>query len=68
MRGELKDFRFSSGVEKSGMFTGYKIALAEACRQSGLSAPLLEAAIARDLGVGLKQEKLPPLPPRSEKD
>lgn len=47
------------------MLQKYKEALEEACRLSGFSAPLLEAAIAADFGQWLKQEKLPKPPATS---
>jgi len=56
------DLRFSSRAEKPEMLRRYKAALAEACRISGYSAPELEAAVARDFGGWVKQERLPKPP------
>jgi hypothetical protein len=57
------ELRFCSGREKQALLAKYKAALLEAARQSGLSETLIEAAVARDFGVWIKQEKLPKLPP-----
>jgi hypothetical protein len=56
------DLRWCSGAEKLEMLRKDKVALEEASRLSGFSAPLLEAAIAADFGQWLKQEKLPKPP------
>lgn len=56
------DLRFCGRAEKPEMLRRYKAALAEACRISGYAAPELEAAIARDFGEWVKQERLPKLP------
>jgi len=57
------DLRFCFGAEKPEMLRRYKAALEAACRASGFSGPELEAAIARDFGDWVKQEKLPKPPP-----
>ncbi len=54
--------RFCSGDEKPEMLRRYKGALAEASRRSGFTSPELEAAVARDFGDWVKQERLPKPP------
>lgn len=56
------DLRFCERPEKPEHLRRYQAALAEACRLSGYSAPELEAAIARDFGEWVKQERLPKPP------
>ena len=56
------DLRFSSGSEKPAMLRRYKAALEEASRRSGFTGPELEAALARDFGDWVKQERLPKPP------
>ncbi len=58
------DLRFCSGEEKLGMLRRYRAALQEAARKAGITEYLLEAAVARDFGEWVKQEKLPK-PPKS---
>ena len=57
------DLRFCSGSEKPEMLRRYKAALDEASRRSGFTGPELEAAVARDFGEWVKQERLPKPPP-----
>jgi len=56
------DLRFCSRTEQPEMLRRYKAALEEAGRISGYSAHELEAAIARDFGEWVKQERLPKPP------
>jgi hypothetical protein len=56
------DLRYCSGGEKPEMLRLYQAALEEAVRLSGVSAQLLEAAVARDFGEWVKQERLPKPP------
>lgn len=63
LHGAKYDLRFCSGAEKPEMVRRYKAALAEASRRSGYTGPELEAAVARDFGAWVKQEKLPKPPP-----
>ena len=56
------DLRFCSRIEQPEMLRRYKAALEEASRISGYSARELEAAIARDFGEWVKQERLPKPP------
>ena len=58
------DLRFCSGAEKSEMLRRYKEALAHASEESGVSESLLEAAVARDFGDWIREERLP-RPPKS---
>lgn len=62
LHGAKYDLRFCAGSEKPEFLRRYKIALEEACRQSGCTGPELEAAIARDFGEWVKQERLPKPP------
>jgi len=57
------DLRFCSRAEKPEMLRRYKAALGEAGVISGYPLPELEAAIARDFGEWVKQERLPKPPP-----
>ena len=59
------DLRFCSGTEKPEMLDRYRDALDAAAKAAGASAALLEAAVARDFGDWMRQEKLPPLPKHS---
>lgn len=47
------------------MLDRYRDALDAAAKAAGASAALLEAAVARDFGDWMRQEKLPPLPKHS---
>jgi len=58
------DLRFCSGDEKPEMLRHYRAALEEASRLSGVTSHVLEAAVARDFGEWVRQERLP-RPPRS---
>lgn len=58
------DLRFCAGGEKPEMLRRYQAALEEASRQSGVVSHVLEAAVARDFGEWVKQERLPK-PPKS---
>jgi len=55
------ELRFCSGPNKQALLVRYREALAEAARESGISESLIEAAVARDFGVWMRQEKLPRL-------
>ena len=55
------ELRFCDSSRKGEYLKLYKEALALAARESGLSETLLEAAVARDFWVWMKQEKLPRL-------
>ncbi len=57
------DLRFCDSGQKDEMLRAYRAALAEAARVAGVSEPLVEAAVAPDFGVWVKQERLPK-PPR----
>ncbi len=57
------ELRFCDGSQKAAFLKKYKEALAEAAKASGLTTIQVEAAVARDFGVWVKQEKLPKLPP-----
>ena len=57
------DLRYSSGSEKHEKQLAYLAALQEASVKSGIPPYLLEAAVAPDFGVWIRQEKLPKLPP-----
>jgi hypothetical protein len=56
------DLRFAAGSEKPEMLRRYRAALEEASRRSGFTGPELEAAVARDFGDWVKQQKLPKPP------
>ena len=56
------ELRFCAGVKKDELFRRYKEALASAAKEAGISEALVEAAVARDFGVWIRQEKLPKLP------
>jgi hypothetical protein len=60
------DLRFCAGSEKREMLWRYKAALIEASRISGFTGPELEAAVARDFGAWVKQERLPKPPPQKQ--
>jgi hypothetical protein len=60
------DLRFCSGAEKPEMMRRYKAALTEASRLSGFTGPELEAAVARDFGEWVKQERLPKPPQQKQ--
>jgi hypothetical protein len=59
------DLRFCSGSEKPEMLRRYQAAVEEAARRSGFAGPQLEAALARDFGDWVKQERLPKPPQKS---
>lgn len=59
------DLRFCCAAEKPEMLRLYQAALQEAVRLSGVPAHLLEAAVARDFGEWVKQERLPKPPKAS---
>jgi hypothetical protein len=59
------DLRFCSLAEQPAMLRRYKEALEAAGRLSGYSASEIEAAIARDFGEWVKQERLP-RPPKAQ--
>ncbi len=56
------ELRFCSAAQKGVLMARYREALAIAAREANLSESLLEAAVARDFGAWIKQEKLPKLP------
>jgi hypothetical protein len=56
------ELRFCNGGRKVQLLKAYKEALARASRESQIPEALLEAAVARDFGTWMKQEKLPRLP------
>jgi hypothetical protein len=56
------DLRFCCGAEKPEKLRLYREVLAEAASQSNISEHMLEAAVARDFGEWVKQEKLPKPP------
>lgn len=56
------DLRFCDGGQKDEMLRVYRIALTEAAREAGLSEALIEAAVARDFGDWVRQERLPKPP------
>jgi hypothetical protein len=51
------------GEEKDILLRRYQAALAKAAQEFGCMGPQIEAAVAQDFGVWVKQEKLPKLPP-----
>ena len=57
------ELRFCDGSQKAALLKKYKEALAEAAKAAGASTIEIEAAVARDFGVWVKQEKLPKLQP-----
>lgn len=59
------DLRFCEGGQKVEMLRRYREMLADASRLSGISESLLEAAVARDFGDWVRQERLPK-PPRPQ--
>jgi hypothetical protein len=58
------DWRWADGAGKAEGRRNYEAALGEAARESGLERCLLEAAVARDFWVWVKQSDLP-MPPRT---
>jgi len=56
------ELRFCNGAEKAQRLKDYKSALAVAAKEFGVSEAMLEATVARDFGVWMKQEKMPKLP------
>jgi hypothetical protein len=52
-------------VENAGRLPIYQEALAAAAKEFGVREGLLEAAVAADFGVWMKQEKMPKLPDRN---
>jgi len=56
------ELRFCNGAEKAERLKIYSEALAAAAKEFGVSEGLLEASVASDFGVWMKQEKLPRLP------
>ena len=59
------NLRFCDGEQKGEMLRIYRTALAEAAREAGASEALIEAAVARDFGDWVRQERLPK-PPKSK--
>lgn len=57
------ELRFSSGTEKPELFIKYKAALENASKLSNLPGPQVEAAVSKDFGIWVKQEKLPKVLP-----
>ncbi|MDQ3622750.1 MAG: hypothetical protein M3463_09705 [Verrucomicrobiota bacterium] len=55
---------FSPQEGRAKKLRRYQEALEEAVRQSNLPGPQIEAAVARDFGAWIKQERLPKLPQR----
>jgi hypothetical protein len=53
------DLRTCEPSERPEMLRHYREALAEAARQANCSQPMLQAAVAPDYGVWVKQERLP---------
>jgi hypothetical protein len=57
------ELRLGSGAEKPALLAKYRERLAIAASAYGTTGPALEAAVAPDFGVWVKQEKLPKLTP-----
>jgi hypothetical protein len=56
------EWRFCDAAEKAERLRIYKQALAAAANEFGVSEGLLEASVASDFGVWMKQERMPKLP------
>ena len=56
------ELRFCDGAEKAERLRAYKQVLSDAAREFNVSEGLLEAAVASDFGVSMKQERMPRLP------
>ncbi len=59
LHGASYDLRTCEPAERPEMLRRYKAALAEAAKRAGCSEALLEAAVALDYSVWVKQERLP---------
>ena len=59
LHGALYDLRTCEAAERSEMLRQYQQSLAEAAKLAGCSEALLQAAVAPDYPVWLKQERLP---------
>jgi len=59
------ELRSGAGAKKPGLLAIYKKCLADAAAAYNTTGPAVEAAVASDFGVWIKQEKLPKLPPPS---
>jgi hypothetical protein len=57
--------RFCGAAEKPERLRVYQLALAAAAREAGASEALLEAAVAKDFGIWMRQERLP-APPKTK--
>jgi hypothetical protein len=56
------ELRFCNGGRKVELLKAYQEALATDSREAQIPEALLEAAVAKDFGAWIKQEKLPRLP------
>jgi len=56
------ELRFCGGAEKAERLRAYKQALSDAAKEFNVGEGLLEAAVASDFGVWMKQERMPRLP------
>src|SRR5438045_6150857 len=63
LHGAKYDLRFCDRSEKTEMLQHYREALAAAAKEAGVSATLLEAAVAKDFWHWVKEERLP-VPPK----
>ncbi len=59
------ELRFCAMAEKAERLRVYQEALAAAAKEFGVRERLLEAAVASDFSVWMKQEKMPKLPDRN---
>jgi hypothetical protein len=59
LHGAFYDLRTCEAAQRPEMLRRYKVALAEAAQLAGCSEPMLQAAVAPDYGVWVKQERLP---------
>ncbi|MBI2926663.1 MAG: hypothetical protein HYY24_13285 [Verrucomicrobia bacterium] len=59
LHGALYDLRTCEAAQRPEMLRRYRGILGEAARLAGCSESLLEAAVARDYPVWVKEERLP---------